>query len=436
MGHWEKWTKFPEVVRMSSDYKSPDKQARILIDRRLLLAGIASLALLFAVLVEGGPHHISSRYAPSTPPPEPTPTPWPVPVQFSSPELGINIHMWWDPWASAARDWQLIEEGGFTWVKQRLAWHDVEGAGHGRYEWESADRIVNEAEQAGVKLVLRVDMPPVWAMPEPGSPMINEFPVYPDALRDFCNVLATRYQGRVQGYQVWNEPNLAREWRDLPPNPAAYVELLRACYLGVKAADSQALVISAGLAPTGSGPPEAMPDADYLIGMYEAGAALYYDLLGLNAPGYKAPPEISPAEVAEPDSGYGGHPTFCFRHVEDMRAIMESYGDGYKQVAIMEFGWHTNSNPIHQDYAWFAVTPEQQADYLVRAYQYAQKSWSSWIGPMFVWNFPDSHWTPDEEEFWWAIVDPFWWGFDGDKENWAGGGIRPAYAALKALNNP
>ena len=421
---------------MPSENEIPPNQTHSIFDHRLLTAVVATLALFLAGIIGGGSISRTSRYAPPLPTPEPTVTSWPLDKNFSDPELGVNIHMWWDPWAAVARDWKLIEQGGFTWVKQRLAWHDVEGAGPTRFEWAAADRIVEEAALAGVNLVFRVDMPPVWAMPEPGSPEYNQYPAYPEALRDFCNVLASRYKGLVQGYQVWNEPNLAREWRDLIPNPAAYVELLRSCYIGIKQGDSQALVISAGLAPTGSGPPEAIPDIDYLIGMYEAGAAPYFDLLGLNAPGYKAPPEVSPAEVTNPENGYGGHPTFCFRHAEDMREIMVQYGDSQKQVAIMEFGWHTNKNPEHQDYAWFAVTAEQQADYLVRAYQYAQANWSSWVGPMFVWNFPDSHWTPEQEEFWWAIVDPFWWGFDGDEENWAGGDVRPAYTELMAVEKP
>lgn len=421
---------------MPSEKNIKPTQSRRLMNRRLFLPALACIALFIAVLIGKTSSTHNSRYVPPMPTPMPTVTPWPVSVRFSEPELGVNIHMWWDPWAAIARDWQLVEQGGFAWVKQRLAWHDVEGAGKGRFEWEAADRIVDQAEQLGLKLVFRVDMPPVWAMPEMGSPEYDDFPAYPEALQEFCHNLAARYAGRVRGYQVWNEPNLAREWRGLDPNPEQYVTLLRACYIGVKMADSQALVISAGLAPTGSGPPEAMPDSEYLRGMYEAGAAPYFDLLGLNAPGYKAPPELAPAEAADPEGQYGGHSTFCFRHAEEMRAVMVSYGDTAKQVAILEFGWHTNTNPEHQDYAWFAVTPEQQADYLLRAYTYALHNWKSWVGPMFIWNFPDPHWTPADEEFWWAIVDPFWWGYDVNSENWKGGTVRPAFSAFKALSLP
>lgn len=418
---------------MRPDQHKDSLQSKLSIDRRLLLAALASFALLIVTLIGEGLACRTTAEFPPTSVAILTATPWPNTVRFSTPELGINIHMWWDPWAGIARDWDLIQDGGFMWVKQRLSWHDVEGAGPGRFEWVAADRIVDEAAQADQNLIFRVDMPPVWAMPEVDSPLYTTHPAYPEALQEFCFVLASRYKGRVKGYQVWNEPNLAREWRDLPPNPAAYVTLLRACYIGIKTADDQALVISAGLAPTGSGLPQAMPDVDYLVGMYEAGASSYFDLLGLNAPGYKAPPELSPTAAADPANGYGGHQTFCFRHVENMRAVMEHYGDSAKQVAILEYGWHADANPEHTDYAWFAVTPEQQADYLVRAYAYAMENWTPWVGLMFVWNFPDSKWTPENEEFWWAIADPFWWGFDNDFDNWLGGAVRPAYNALKAM---
>lgn len=116
-----------------------------------------------------------------------------------------------------------------------------------------------------------------------------------------------------------------------------------------------------------------------------------------------------------------------------MRAVMEHFGDVEKQVAILEFGWHTDTRPDNPDYAWFGVTPEQQADYLVRAFEYARENWSPWIGPMFVWNVPDSNWTPDNEEFWWGIVDPFGWGKDAESDTWAGGALRPAYTALAQM---
>jgi hypothetical protein len=346
----------------------------------------------------------------------PTPTSWPRP-RLDSPEYGMQAFLWWHEEA-ARRDLQLVADAGFGWVKQNVGWRDVEGAVKGSYDWYFTDRIVEDAEGLGLNVLFRLDSEPVWAVPVKGTFSDNGPPADPQDFGDFCHALAERYRGRVQAYQVWNEPNLAREWGGWAPDAAAYVDLLRVCYIGVKTADPDALVISAGLAPTGNGPPDAVPDMDYLIAMYEAGAAPYFDLLGVHAPGFLYPPETDPEEVAAKHSGYD---FFCFRHVERLREVMLRYGDEDKQVAVLEMGWTTD--PLHPDYAWFAVTPEQQADYLVRAFRYAKEHWSPWIGPMFVISIADPRWTEDEEQYWWAITEP----------GWPETRLRPAYLALRDM---
>ena len=344
----------------------------------------------------------------------PLPTSWPR-ARLASPEYGLQTFLWWRE-ETATRDLQLIHDAGFTWVKQQVGWRNVEGIAKGHYDWYFTDRIVADAEQFGLNVLFRLDRQPLWALPPDGS---NRGPVEnPQDLGDFCHAIANRYKGRVQAYQVWNEPNLAREWQHQPPDPAGYVELLRACYVGIKTADPDALVISAGLSPTGSGLPEAMPDIEYLTAMYEAGAAPYFDLLGVHAPGFLYPPEISPEEVAE---RHDGHRFFCFRHVEDAREVMLRYGDEGKQVAVLEMGWTTD--PIHPNYAWFAVTEEQKADYLARAFHYAKEHWSPWIGPMMVISIADPRWTEEDEQYWWAVTYP----------DWPETRVRLAYEALREM---
>jgi hypothetical protein len=327
----------------------------------------------------------------------------------------MEAFLWWNE-QTVTRDLELIRDAGFTWVKQHVSWRDIEGISKGHYDWYFTDRIVADAERFDLDLLFRLDSHPLWAM---APREIRTGPVEnPQDLGDFCHALADRYRGRVRAYQVWNEPNLAREWQKRTPEPDVYVEMLRACYVGVKTADPDALVISAGLSPTGSGPPEAMPDIEYLTAMYEAGAAPYFDLLGVHAPGFLYPPETSPDTVAE---NHDGHRFFCFRHVEDARQVMERYGDGDKQIAVLEMGWTTD--PVHPGYAWFAVTEEQQADYLVRAFRYAKEHWSPWIGLMTVISIADSRWTEDDEQYWWAITYP----------DWPETRVRPAYDALRQM---
>lgn len=339
---------------------------------------------------------------------------------FDSPAYAVHLSQWWDLGA-LERDLGLVQSMDFGWVKQKFAWRDIEGYEKGQYDWYRPDYIVDAAERYNLKLIVRIDRQPLWSVRDLPDDRIknNQPPVKLQDFGDFCEVLAQRYRGRIAAYQVWNEPNLSREWGEQPPNPAEYTALLKVCYEGIKRGDPKAIVISAGLAPTGTQLPAAMPDDEFLQGMYDAGAADYFDVLGLNAPGYKAPPEISPDEALENPELYGNGRWFVFRHVEDMRRIMVENDDAAKQVAILEMGWTTDPRP-GTPYEWHAVSEAEQADYLRRAYEYAQTNWQPWIGVMTTIFFADAAWSPDDEQYWWSIVLP-----DGTP--------RAAYTALKDM---
>ena len=377
------------------------------------------LPLLLVVLLAG-----CTAAAPETtptPPPTATAAPAdllgddPVVMSFPSPDYGMHVFMWWKP-DTALRDLGLVQEMGFTWVKQKFPWREIEGIEKGQYDWYRTDYIVTETAKAGLKLLVRLDQQPYWSEPADNQWQENGPPGDMADFADFCGAVAARYRGRIGAYQVWNEPNLSREWGNRPPDPAAYTELLAACYTAIKAADPAAVVVSAGLAPTGTDNDAAMPDTAFLQEMYDAGAAAYFDVLGANAPGYKAPPELDPAAAVAPE--YGGGRWFAFRHVEDLRAMMVANGDGHKQVAILELGWTTDQ--VNPDYAWHAVDEATQADYLVRAYQYAVAHWRPWVGLMTTIYIAEWEWTPENEQWWWAVVLP-----DGTP--------RSAYFALKDM---
>jgi len=325
-----------------------------------------------------------------------------VEQDFSSPAYGMHTNMWWKP-DLIESDLELVNELGFGWVKQKFPWREIEGIEKGQYDWYRPDRIVEAVEDKGLKLLVRLDRQPFWSEPEDNLWHENQAPGDLKDFGDFCGAVAERYRGRIAAYQVWNEPNLSREWGDLPPDPVHYTELLKVCSSAIKAADPQAIVVSAGLAPTGTSSDQAMPDTDFLQEMYDAGAADYFDVLGVNAPGYKAPPELAPEDAEKAE--YGGGRWFAFRHVEDIRDIMVKNGDAEKQIAILEMGWTLDQ--VNPDYAWFAVDESTQADYLVRAYQYAAEHWQPWIGLMTTIYIPDYNWTAEEnEQWWWSIVLP------------------------------
>ena len=398
--------------------------------RRILLLlgtyndGLDGVASMFAdgVSIQACDSAVTPVPATATPLPAPSPiTPSPTatadhapPTQMSSPDFGANAFLWWRQ-EIADRDLALMKEAGFRWVRQSFAWEDIQPQPD-TFLWEQADRVVAQANASGLSLLARLGVNPdatdFWA----GQP-----PAANANFVEFVSVLAQRYNctteaaGCVQAWQVWNEPNLAREWGGKRPDPAQYTALLGQVYRAIKAANPNAIVISAGMAPTGTDNAIAMPDTRFYTEMYRAmggSSEGYFDMLGLHATGFAAPPETDPSEAAA-NPAYGGQRFFAFRHVEDIRAIMEANGDGKKRIAVLEFGWTSDS--VNPDYIWHGagagIDEFVKADYLRRAYIYAADHWQPWIGLMSLLTMPNLDWLNDgnpfdEEQYWWAILEP------------------------------
>ncbi len=317
---------------------------------------------------------------------------------FTPLTYSIQAFLWWDH-GFAGRDMDWIQRMVFSHVKQTFAWEDIQPE---RDVWSfgRADSLLAELERRDLKVIARLSDAPEWTHPALGKRGDSFIDAPPDNLDDFahfCGTLADRYKGRIAAYEIWNEPNLSREWGNQPPDAAAYVALLQACAQAIRAADPGAIIISAGLAPTGTYDQTATPDDLFLQAMYDAGFQHYVDAVGMHAPGYSAP------EVP-PEDGAGGHRFFTFRHVEDLRRIMVANGDAAHQVALLEVGWTTDQqNPA---YSWFAVDEQTQAADLVGAYEYAAENWRPWVGLMSAIYIADPSWTQANEEWWWAITTP------------------------------
>ena len=370
------------------------------------VAVLASSALIAPTVAAGPSSQVTTPASPVPLRPVGSPTPVaaaPSPHHTKSPEYGMNVFVWGNP-ATTDRDLARVRDAGFTWQKTLFKWRDIEPQ-RGVFDFVEADRIVRASAAAGVKIIARLDFQPTWARADGAH---NGPPDNYDDFGRYVTELVKRYGtnstiGTVHAIEVWNEPNLTREWGGAPINEAQagdYVRLMKVAYEATKAIDPAITIVSAGLSPTGWSDNTARPDDQYLEWMYAAGAKDYFDVLGAHGPGFKAPPDISPDEAAA-NPLYGGHRSFTFRRVEDLRAIMEAHGDGHKQVWLLEFGWTTDE--LNPAYAWHRVTPEQQGEYLVGAYRWAHQNWSPWIGVMALWTLPDPTWHPAREELWWSI---------------------------------
>jgi hypothetical protein len=351
------------------------------------------------------------------------------PVSMTSPDYGMQVFLFWQA-EIANRDLQLVQDAGFRWAKQEFAWREIEGAGKGQYDWSRTDRVMDQIDAHGLKVIARLGVQPEWAgggYPEVGPPNnMQDF-------ADFAAAVATRYKGRIDAYQIWNEPNLAREWGNRPPNAAEYTQMLKVAYEAIKAVDPYPVIITAGLAPTTRNDDVARPDTYFIQEMYDAGGKAYFDALGAHGAGYASPPETDPAEVARtpglanPGDFENNVPeelrrVYCFRHVEDVRQVMVNNGDADKKIVLLEFGWTIDPRP-DSPYKWHAVTPEQQDQYFQRAYAYAKENWQPWIGVMSLIYIANPQWSLDDEQTYWSIVYPTYPEFTP----------APAYFGLKTM---
>ena len=364
------------------------------------------VAAAFLAAPEAGPSQAARPGSPgSGAPTQASATGGPTGYVARSPEYGMNVFLAGNA-ATTGRDLALLNRVEFEWQKSLFQWRSIEGAGKGVFDWRDADRVVAASRSAGVKIIARLDFQPSWARADRAS---NGPPDDYQDYADFVGAFVDRYRagsarGTVHAIEIWNEPNLTREWGGAPideEQAADYVRLLQVSYEAAKRADPSVTVISAGLSPTCTDDETARPDDVYLQWMYDAGAGQYFDVLGAHGAGYDKPPDASPEESA---ARHNGCRVFTFRRVEDLRAVMERNGDGGKQVWLLEFGWTTDrQNPA---YAWHAVTPETQGDYIVGAYRWAGEHWAPWIGVMALWNLPDPNWGRDREEYWWSVANP------------------------------
>jgi hypothetical protein len=315
-------------------------------------------------------------------------------------QYGMNVFIWNHP-ETTSRDLGVVRQAQFGWQKTLFQWRDIEGACKGCFDWRESDRVAKATSAAGLKLLVRIDFEPYWARADKAH---NGRPDNLQDYSDFVRAVAERYKpgspyGQVDAIEVWNEPNLQREWGEPVSKQSAanYVQMVKGAYQAIKSVSPTTLVVTAGLSPTGWSDDTARPDDQYLGWMFDAGLSGNYDILGLHGNSQASDPTAAPGSLPGMTDG-----SFYFRRVEQLRQVQEARGDANKPVWLLEFGW--TSDTIHPSYAWFAVSEEQKAQNIMAAFKYARANWP-WLGTMFVWTMPDPSWNKDREEYWWAVAD-------------------------------
>jgi LysM repeat protein len=375
--------------------------------------------------------------APGAPAGEVIPTPLPIPetaiqlittTPITTLEYGIEVNLIGHEDATAS-----LNALGMNWVKQEINWRDFEPV-KGQIDYAALDAIVAMLEGQSTKILFTITSAPDW------SRSIQEENGPPDNFADFGNfvtALSARYAGRVNAYEIWNEPNLRSKWKSTVHSisPESYLQLLRFGYDAVKAANPDAIVVTAGLAPTGYNDAfnaavgnlevNAIDDRVFLTGLYAAGVANYADAIGAHPIGWANPPDAVCCTAPEGVTTHFESPTFYFLNtLQDYRQIMEQNGDSATPIWVTKFGWGTSEDLGAPDetnvYVGYTSLAEQ-AQYTTRAFEIGAAL--GYVGPMFVYNLNGCQ-----------AMDTF--GADGCYYSLLGpdANPRPAYVSVQAID--
>ena len=219
----------------------------------------------------------------------------------------------------------LLKNAGIDTIRILVPWAGVEPTDN-TFDWAATDRMINSANANGIKVLAVINSTPDWAA-VPDQPTWAGHPADLNAFGDFVTAVATRYQGKVADYEIWNEPNASIFWA---PTPSAqqYTELLKVAYTKIKAADPNATVIAASVAAAAETPggPTINP-VTYLSEMYAAGAGGYFDAISYH-----------PYFYSIPFSAGEGHAGVPITQAEQLYAVMVANGDGNKKIWATEYG--------------------------------------------------------------------------------------------------
>ena len=291
----------------------------------------------------------------------------------SNPAFGVQFHGMWSSYNDTQRDLILSElhSAGVQWLRLDLGWAMLQPNGPGSYDmgWgvPFTDSVINRIHADGFHLLVTFWRTPAWANGGAGE---TALPTNPS---DYANALqwaAARYAGKVDAWEIWNEPNMTYSMTGA--DPSRYAALLRAAYPAAHAGDPATQVVFGGPSEN---------DVPWISKAYAAGIRGSFDVMATHP--YMGPSNAPPET---PDDGS----IYKLAHVSAVHDLMTANGDGGKPIWFTEFGWSSHANTSSMANWELGVTPQQQGDYLVRTLQLIKQSYP-YVTNAFWYEANDEH---------------------------------------------
>ncbi len=266
---------------------------------------------------------------------------------------------------------ELLEDSGAGWVRMQLDWNWLD-ADPGLIRMY--DDAVDTARAAGTRVLLIASQTPSWAS---GSAKAEAPPLDPGTYGDWLRTMVAHFKGRVDAYEIWNEPDTLNFWPS-GPDAADYVALLKAGHAAVKDVDPSAEVVFGGLVGG---------NREYLEEAYAAEPDLgrWFDVMAVH-------PYV--AHGGAPDvvkRGPDGHiERGSFASYRELHDVLVEHGDD-KPMWITEFGYATTTQAQY----WGGVDEQTQADYLRRAYEFLEQD--PYVEILYWYNLRNNFWAPEAD---------------------------------------
>lgn len=267
-----------------------------------------------------------------------------------------------------------VKASRMTWIKVQIPMSGGVGAAQG---------YIDQAKANGFKIL-------VGTVGDKNQIATN----YDAYSQEFANFTAALASAGADAIEVWNEPNIDREWPTNQVSGAAYTDLLAKSFNAIKTANPNVLVISGAPAPTGffgvagCGAGGCNDDV-FLQQMADAGAANYMDCVGAHYNEGVMPPSAFSGDPR------GEYPTYYFSSMTN-RAGAAFPG---KPICYTELGYLSGEGmgaPIPGGFNWSPndpVTVAEQSAYLADAAARAAQRGD--VRMMIVWNVNFTRWDSD-----------------------------------------
>ena len=109
------------------------------------------------------------------------------------------------------REYELMDEMGISWTLRTFAWGSIERE-KGVFNFSSFDPWVDSTKRHGKKIIVTLGYEAPWLFPDGKTKRYISSENIPHFLR-YVEEIVKHYQGRVDVWKVWNEPNHPRFWK-------------------------------------------------------------------------------------------------------------------------------------------------------------------------------------------------------------------------------